>query len=280
MSDRNTYSGLSRKEVVCKAYSTTSIEFFDTNPNYFRVQNKGTGRLYCGVSRMPTENNYDFVCDKESSKMYAEPYRRPYLYILNPTGSDISVIVLSFYAEFEPLSLAFSEFKLDLSESVIETTTAIDSFKASLPAGTNNIGKVQVSNWPSDYAKDTNLSSLVTLLNTLLSTTDPDSQYNLASVVENMRKLGKSYAHCKSGTASSGGTTYSANSGAYICEIAFLSNDGAGNLTVTLTEDDGTENSMVIKSGEVLNNIPCTISSIKVTGDSVDYRLMYCERNG
>ena len=142
--DKKTYTGLTKQTVTVAPYSTTRIDYNDTKPNYYRVQNLGKGTIYCGTSHIPTVNNYDFLCYKESIKMYAEPFNRNALYIYNPTGSEISAIVLSFSAEFDPLTLALSEINLDLSAQEIALSTNISSFESPLPQGTNTIGSVNI----------------------------------------------------------------------------------------------------------------------------------------
>ena len=77
--------------------------------------------------------------------MFAEPYNRTRLYIFNPSGSDVEVAVLSFQAEFEPLTLALSEIEVEMPKE-FETSMAITSFNAPLPSGNNKIGKVEVTN--------------------------------------------------------------------------------------------------------------------------------------
>ena len=260
------YSGLTRKQVTVGAYEVVTVDLYESGPNYFRVLNHGETRVYCGVTKIPSKNDYDFACDGGNVKMFAEPYKRSYLYIYNPSGTDIKVDVLSFYADFDPLTLAFSELKLDLSGYSFETTTAIDAFNAALPTGSNKIGKVDISNWPTDYAKAANQKDYSAAIASIKTAVD--------SLIDSVQK----YLHTKSGTAATTAVEYAANGGAYICEIAFFSNDGKADITLTFTEGDNTVNSVVIKAGEVLNNIPCCVAKVGVSG-SGDYRLVYCERN-
>lgn len=162
----NSYSGLLRQRIVAKAYEVTEVEFFDgIKPNYFRVTNNGSGRLFFACTRTPTAINYDFVCDGENVAMWCEPHERNRLFIFNPTGSDIAVDVMSFYAPFDPLALAFTALKLDFSATSIETSTAIDSFKTSLPSGDNHIGSVSVDN-QKDYT--TVLNNILAALNKIV----------------------------------------------------------------------------------------------------------------
>ena len=149
MADKKTYTGLSKNYATVPAFSITTIDYLDTKPNYFRVQNRGTTELYCSTNNMPTTKHYDFAVAGKKMKMFAEPYNRTRLYIFNPSGSDVEVAVLSFQAEFEPLTLALSEIEVEMPKE-FETSMAITSFNAPLPTGNNKIGKVEVIGGVSD----------------------------------------------------------------------------------------------------------------------------------
>ena len=158
------YSGLNRQRVEIPAYSVATVEFFDVKPNYFRVTNQGEGKIFCSTTRTPTESIYDFACEKRAIIMHTDPHPRNKLMIYNPNGSPVGVDVVSFYAPFDPLALAFSSIRLDFSASSLETSTSIDSFKTALPAGNNKIGRVEVTN-SQDYTSL--LNQILTALNTL-----------------------------------------------------------------------------------------------------------------
>lgn len=142
--DKKSYTGLTKQTVKVAPFSTLRIDYNDTKPNYYRVQNTGDSVVYCGTSHMPTAKNYDFLCNAQSMKMYAEPFNRTALYIYNPSGNEVNIVVLSFSAEFDPLTLALSEINLDLSATDIEVSTAISNFNTPLPSGSNTIGKVNL----------------------------------------------------------------------------------------------------------------------------------------
>ena len=146
MADKKTYTGLSKNYATVPAFSITTIDYLDTKPNYFRVQNRGTTEIYCSTNNMPTTKHYDFAVAGKKMKMFAEPYNRTRLYIFNPSGSDVEVAVLSFQAEFEPLTLALSEIEVEMPKD-FESSMAITSFNAPLPTGNNKIGKVEVTNF-------------------------------------------------------------------------------------------------------------------------------------
>ena len=161
MSETYTKSGLMQKEAICEPYSVTEVEFFDVRPNYFRVQNFGAGKIYCGTTKIPTDHQYDFAVKADGVKMFAEPHRRSYVHIYNPTGTAIRVRVVAFYAEFDPLALAFSEMEFDFAGTTLETSTEISAFKSPLPSGTNKIGVVDVGR------QDEVISLLTTIANKL-----------------------------------------------------------------------------------------------------------------
>ena len=161
--DKKTLTGLTKQRHVIGAYSTLKIDYNDTQPNYYRVQNAGKTPIYCGTSHMPTSNNYDFMCNAESMKMYAEPFKRSSLYIYNPSGNEVAVVVLSFSAEFDPLTLALSEISLDLPTADLGISSVISSFETPLPAGSNKIGKVDLDSMPESYVALIN--SILTAIN-------------------------------------------------------------------------------------------------------------------
>lgn len=287
------YSGLTKLKVACAPYGVTTVDFFDVKPNYYQVSNFGGGKIYCSTSSTPTDKDYEFSVKADGVKMFAEPFRRSCIYIYNPTGETINAGIICFYAEFDPLALAFANLEIDFTNMNLETTTSIDSFKAALPAGENKIGKVDVAAINAALpagnnkigkvdvanAKDytTPIANIKNSLDSLLSANDPETTNNLQSLMVKMQKISRKFLLSKSGTATSAGTTYSAPSNAEICDISFFSNDGDSNLTLTFTESDNTVNTLVVKKGEVINNTPCALASIKISG-SAAYRLVYNER--
>ena len=175
------FNNLSRKQVVVPAFSVATVEYNDSMPNYYRIMNMGESKLYCSTAYIPSPKRYDFAIPAQRGKLYTEPSIRNNLYICNPSGSDIEVVVVAFEAEFEPATLAMSDMEFDVAGQTMETRTVIDSFNAelpqgnnnigsvgingALPAGTNNIGKVTVEN-QKDYSAA--LADILTALNTII----------------------------------------------------------------------------------------------------------------
>lgn len=255
MANEKKYSGLTKKSVEIPPYSTATIEYNETLPNYYRVQNRGTNRIFCGTSHMPTADRYDFVVGGEKVKLYGEPFNRNNLYILNPSGSTVGVTVVSFAAEFDPTTLALADLELDFSASSLETSTVITGFNSALPQGSNKIGSVDVGNFPSDYAKAGNQKDYTALINTIIT--------SLSSLVKPV----KTVADFSEKTVDSAGYEKVVADGTRFTAINFLSNDSDVQIFVTLSQDGYSDETIRLEPKEVLQNISCYCNAIRVYCD-------------
>lgn len=280
MADKKTYTGLSKNYATVPAFSITTIDYLDTKPNYFRVQNRGTTELYCSTNNMPTTKHYDFAVPGKKMKMFAEPYNRTRLYIFNPSGTDVEVAVLSFQAEFEPLTLALSEIEVEMPSS-FESSMVINSFNAPLPTGNNKIGKVEVINAPAaaDVSNiKTNTNNILSKLAYLMSNT-PSSQegLNLYAIMTALEPL------AAANTFFSKVSTFEENEKSTdtvlctnkICVIHMLTNDGAGNLVLKIKGiGDAQVSSLTLKTGESIADLKIDAESITVAGTNYSFRAM------
>lgn len=265
MSRSVTHSDFVQKTIVCKPYETTTVDFIDIRPNYYRVQNMGAARIYMGVSKMPTDHDYEFSCKPESFAMYTEPHNRGFMYIYNPSGSDVVVRILAFAAEFDPLALAFSQIEIDFAGLQLQTLGAITEFQAALPAGSNKIGKVDVAslpalpagsnvigkfnvnNWPTDYAKAANQKDYTEAIAGIhkQNYVDHVSAFNL---VDNQGEQ----------VISNGGHTL----------IHMLTNDGETDFNLVLGDV-----SMPLKPGETITDLKFN-GSVKLNGETYSARML------
>ena len=278
MADKKTYTGLSKNYATVPAFSITTIDYLDTKPNYFRVQNRGTTEIYCSTNNMPTTKHYDFAVAGKKMKMFAEPYNRTRLYIFNPSGSDVEVAVLSFQAEFEPLTLALSEIEVEMPKD-FESSMAITSFNAPLPSGNNKIGKVEVTNGPS--AADvtsikTNTTNILSKLGYLISNT-PSSPEGI-KLYDIMSALG---AVAAANTFFGKVSTFEENEKSTdtvlctnkACVIHMLTNDGEGNLVIKIKGTEDTRvSSITLKKGESIADLKIDAESITVSGTNYSFR--------
>lgn len=277
---KQTMTNFNRQVVTVPAYEVATIDFMGVFPNYFRVQNAGSATVYCSPNNIPTKNRYDFSVSGGGLSMYAEPNTKTKLHIFNPTGSEITCTVITFAGEFDPMILALSNIEVDMPSS-IETSNVIGGFSASLPVGANKIGKVDIDNWPSDYAKEANQKDYSDVLVNIYNQLQADPDYT-AKLNEILTALGNVSGGSGGGsvspvvTTSFGGgsenTTLAAPEGKKICEIVFFSNDSEGDMTLTHVDYEGNSTSVIIKAGEVLNNVVTWADSVSIVCNGGAYR--------
>ena len=304
MADKKTYTGLSKNYATVPAFSITTIDYLDTKPNYFRVQNRGTTEIYCSTNNMPTTKHYDFAVAGKKMKMFAEPYNRTRLYIFNPSGSDVEVAVLSFQAEFEPLTLALSEIEVEMPKE-FENSMAITSFNAplpagnnkigkveitndSLPAGNNMIGKVEVTNGPSgaDIAEiKSKMETVFNDFNALLAPYKIDDTINLYDIFSGLRYTAlvdfvpsiKTFEEKGKNTT----TNIVQNTTSKYYDVRILKNDGEGELSVHFKGDiDSYESTITLKPGESITNFKGYGTLLSVSGTNYSFRAIVSVLNG
>lgn len=149
-----------RRALTVQPYSVLTVDFNGTYPNYFRVNNGGANRIYAGITSIPSRRLYDFAVEAGQVRMYCTDKGYPKLFIFNPGGSAIDIIVSSFNDEFSPEVLAFTDFNIADNEDT-SMTVEIGGFTEPLPSGTNNIGVVSLS--AADRALLEELQQVVTL---------------------------------------------------------------------------------------------------------------------
>lgn len=309
MADKKTYTGLSKNYATVPAFSITTIDYLDTKPNYFRVQNRGTTELYCSTNNMPTTKHYDFAVPGKKMKMFAEPYNRTRLYIFNPSGTDVEVAVLSFQAEFDPLTLALSEIEVEVPSN-FETSTAITSFNASLPTGNNKIGKVEVTNGPSNVdvnlikqttdviatqfdkllsktpgADAINLATIAAGFDLLLTNTSQDNMTNLHSFMPLLELITLANTF-NNGARAIEKTNQNAEFVLYddtahptLFTIHMLTNDGAGNLALQFLNTDSSSSAdmqtLTLKPGESITDLKIMVKAVQITGTNYSFRGLF-----
>ena len=283
MADKKTYTGLSKNYATVPAFSITTIDYLDTKPNYFRVQNRGTTEIYCSTNNMPTTKHYDFAVAGKKMKMFAEPYNRTRLYIFNPSGSDVEISVLSFQAEFDPLALALSEIEIEVPSS-FETSSVINSFNTSLPTGNNKIGKVEVVDGVSGAVVEDIQNSadyIGQVLYWLIETT-PGSEYvNLANLMSELETI--SLANSLPTTLDvterkniNQNTVIFSSNVSRLITIHMIKNDGDNDLTLQFGDSEAstsdTYQDFTLKAGESINNFKFVGKHLCVKGTNYSFR--------
>lgn len=264
------YTGLKVQRLTVPAYSVGAFDFNKPAPNYFRVQNRGSGKVYCSTSGYPTERIYDFSISGEKAKLYAQPFAAGRLYVFNPSGSEIEAVCTSFYADFDPLALSLTELEIEMPDN-IESNMVVTGFNAPLPAGSNSIGNVKLNSGNNKIG-----SVAVEKLATLATVAKQSEILNhLSDIVSSLSDLLKDKNKYNDDTTAFSATSKSSDTticGGGGCVIHVLTNDGTTELNLVLT---GTTNAQTftLKPGETIQDFKF-IGSIKVTGTGYSFRAL------
>lgn len=154
------------------------LYFKDTCPNQYYIQNPNSTRLHVGISKLPTEENYEFCIGENASESVARPVGAKFLYLLNVGTVSANVKIFSYNGEFDLSLLNTVNLNVDSIPVDVEEQITIKGFLsgASIPSGTNTIGKVEPG------------ATLTDLLNTLIS-----QQSDNGDVAENALTVSKGH---------------------------------------------------------------------------------------
>ena len=141
----NSYASSSwREQDITLASGVNTVYFTDTKPNMFLIQNPNPHDIYVSIAKIPTDENYECVVMKNSTKTHGRPTRTSVLYIYNPVQSEFNVKVFSVYDTFDMNIL--STFNVMLEGASVTTDGIVKGFAkdVSLPSGSHVIGKVHI----------------------------------------------------------------------------------------------------------------------------------------
>lgn len=182
--------------VNATANNTTTYFFMDTSPNMFYIQNPSEIDLYVSLSYMPTLERYEFKLKAHGQQAMGRPLPVKNIYILNPSAEDVHLQLWSIEDEFD-LSI-FQDINVDninLSDeslSGIAFDGVIKGFTAgaSLPAGTNTIGRVTLPDGVTQDISDTaddvgSIQADVALLKTKVDTMSQNIS-NMSQAISDM----------------------------------------------------------------------------------------------
>ena len=276
-----------REKVVDIKKGANDIDFADTMPNIFIIQNTSGNDLKISLSGVANDNNYEFKVSANSTKPVGTPIPRSQISVFNPTANEFTVRIFAVNA---PIDLSiYADVNTSINGASITTDGIVKGFGSgvSLPSGSNTLGKVELSdlltnlftamnNSMSTLVNGANLKNLLTELQTLnifistLVSTDVSTEHtNLTEILNAVTNKNTYCESVESTVTSSAPITITKD----ITRIAYVSNDGASLVTLTCNTADGAK-VFTVRAGEVLTDIKCRSNSISVTSSaSVDVRV-------
>lgn len=145
----NTQVSWRYQQVTISGHAMKTINFMDTSPNMFMVQNPNSATIYVGITSAPTSSNYEWKIASNTSKTFGRPISTKELFLLNTSSVDITINLFSVLDKFDLSLLADMTVNIDDNiASEIKGDGIINGFGngVSLPRGTNHLGSVSIDN--------------------------------------------------------------------------------------------------------------------------------------
>lgn len=161
------YSSWREQDINIEPYTLGTMDFLQTNPNIFVIQNPNNASVKVGISKIPTAERYEFQIEKNTTESVGRPIGTHQIYFYNDSSNEISLKVYSLESDFD-LSI-LNNLAINLEHLSIESgNMKLDGFAegVSLPGGSNEIGRVSLN--ASQFITFTNvLSELQNIKNNL-----------------------------------------------------------------------------------------------------------------
>ena len=125
-----------------KGGEVVTLDFNDTTPNMFVVQNPNPVSLKISISSYPRTDSYEYKVDGNMTETMGRPISTNKIHILNDGSTDAVVRVYSINDTFDVQIL--KNMTVALNNATVETDGLIRGFSSgvSLPSGSNSIGNV------------------------------------------------------------------------------------------------------------------------------------------
>lgn len=273
----NNYRNLSswrEQNIVCKA-GINDIDFLDTKPNQFIIQNTSAYPVYVSISKTPSKDSYELYVEKNTTATWGRPIPTSKLYIYNPTNIEIPIKVYSVYDVFDMNILRGSKVYFD--EMKVRTDGIVKGFGAgiSLPSGLNHLGEVSVEDF-NEFQEN------------LLNINNVEGKYNLKTIVDSLYNLGTKLDNLEVGLKADNEPTKTLeeskfngvqesdsdtqeiydNGNVIYNHIEILNNKSNADIKVDLYYNDNDFVSLYIGSKDYVSNINLTI--VKMVFTSLD----------
>ncbi|HDR7311510.1 TPA: hypothetical protein QCX08_004018 [Bacillus cytotoxicus] len=148
--DRKANSTWREQTLSLPPKATHTVVFPDTKPNHYHINNLSSASVYLNVVGFAEPNNYDIVIPAHGDNIHGRELGVTRVTLYNDSPDPARVVLTTFEEKFNPTVLA------SRGGSVTVTGGSggggnggiITGFATSLPSGSNNIGRVEVSKMP------------------------------------------------------------------------------------------------------------------------------------
>lgn len=134
-----------------KPQAVQEYVFPDTKPNHIHIHNLGVGKIYMGVSRIPSPVIYDMSVSSYGENLYAQETGFTRVQLFNDGTDDQLIKLVSFEHDFNPAVIKPTGSTTAAGgggDGSFDGNVIITGMSVPLPSGSNNIGRVVVSEMP------------------------------------------------------------------------------------------------------------------------------------
>lgn len=295
-----------QSDIVINPHEVYTLNFRDTNPNIYVINNPNMSILKIGISSMPRMDSYEFKVDYNTVETIGRPIGSKNIYILNDSSVKVKVRVFSIEKDFDPAIL--KNMNVSLEGYTIETGTKIEGIMNGLILPTSSPDVIEIINQlmktdseagkhnifdiiKAIQEKETVLNAENVTINTVWTANDVGQLMTL------FRKLGSETSEIKT-TADKiksflmddkvhdhmnafylngvNAFTHEAPTTRLIV-FDYIMNDGS-DFTIVISEGGEERNVLTVKAGEHLRDISFDMSAgstLEFVGSKIDVRAKY-----
>lgn len=121
------YSTWRKHDIVIDPHEVYALNFTDSMPNIFVVNNPNTATLKIGISSIPRVDSYEFKVEYNTTETFGRPFGSAVIYILNDSSVPVKIGLFSIEKDFDPALL--KNMNVSLAGYTLEASSTIDGIK-------------------------------------------------------------------------------------------------------------------------------------------------------
>ena len=241
-----------------------TLNFRDTLPNIFVVNNPNEATLKIGISSLPRSDSYEFKIEHNTTETLGRPIGTNNLYIYNDSGIPVKIMVFSIEKDFDPAIL--KNMNVSMDGYTFEATSEIVSIKEGVKIPVTFDNSI-------DLEMKVLLSDIKSMLLTRLEITALKSQ------IDNLTNMVRDRIEEVSTRNSNPEYMNNVNNFSYqafnpeTVHFAWLFNDGE-----ELTVKRNNETIFTVKEGEAFSDLEFELDTddvLTITGNNASMRIKY-----
>lgn len=125
-----------KKTVTISPHAVETINYKDSTPNIFVVQNSNDAVLKISIDSIPRSDSYEFKVETNTTESIGRPTTTRYLYILNDSSINAKITVFSMKGNFDPAIL--KNFNIILNDLKVTVASEIGGVAAGVTLPTQD----------------------------------------------------------------------------------------------------------------------------------------------